>query len=1112
MGDFEKVYKQLNAAQREAVDTIEGPLLVIAGPGTGKTQLLSARVANILQRTDTLPENILCLTFTETGAANMRERLTRFIGQAAYDVQISTYHAFGGDLIQRYPEYFPGVRLQNPIDELGQFQVLKSIVDKMSYHNPLKQTQYHLNDLISTVSEVKRALLTPDDLRAIAGENTVFLGKASVISAAVFNGMKSTASFKLTYPKFESLLPKLQPLVPTTPVNPRFGSIAALAVAELAEAIVAAEETTKTTPLTKWKNAWLIKNADNEYVFDGGLQNERIVALAEVCAKYDKALAKRNLYDFDDMILRSIAALEGSDEFKFTLQERYQYVLLDEYQDTNAAQARLVTLLTDNPVNEGRPNIMAVGDDDQAIYAFQGAQYSNMLDFYRQYRDTTVVNLTDNYRSHQDILTTATNVAIQIDERLHNQFEGMTKQLSPAANIKDVEISRIEYLSDVAQYSAVAESIHALLEKGVNANEIAVLAPRHKYLEPLVGHLNEHTIPVRYDKRENILETSIIQQIIAIARLIEAVASKNTRVSNALWSQVLSFEFWQIPTSVIWDLSWKANDGHTDWSQVVLQHTQTRPIALLMLSLALRTGTETCEAMLDYIMGSEPVKTNETDTPKVQSSLRSYYMSEAMQTERPQLFHETLSHLTVLRGKLREHQLAERSTLHLKDLIGLIDLYEEAGQRMLDTSPYSQAAEAVQLMTVYKSKGLEFDHVFIINAHDDVWGGSSRGASNRITLPANLQPIRKSGTTEDERLRILFVAVTRAKQGLHIASYRQTFAGKQTRPLKYLDEQEQPDGSRRAMVLPEKHQLVTSSDIERPDIESLIISWQHRHLQEMSESNLKSLLANRIDNYQLSPTHLNQFTDVIYGGPQKFFLNTILRFPQAPTINSIYGSCIHETLEWVQGHVNKEGELPAFDEVGKYFSTVLQRANLTKDQVELEIERGLYSLEAYLTKRNDVFKPGNIAEYNFRNEGVFVGDVHMGGKIDLLEIDEKTKTICVVDFKTGSWYAKWKDDARLHKYRQQLFAYKLLVEGSHRFKGYTVTSGRLEFIEPDGQGNIYSLDLNFDDGKAEMERVQLLLAAMWRRVKSLDMPNIDAYSKDLKGIQAFEEDLIDSVT
>jgi DNA helicase II / ATP-dependent DNA helicase PcrA len=178
MEEFQKVYEQLNAAQKQAVDAIDGPVLVVAGPGTGKTQLLSARVAQILRRTDTLPQNILCLTFTESGAANMRDRLTRFIGPGAYDVQIGTYHAFGGDLIRRYPEYFTDTRLERPVDELGKRQILSDIIDNLSYRSPLKQTRHHLGDLMSTISEVKRGLLDTEDLRAIAA------GNLSVIEAA----------------------------------------------------------------------------------------------------------------------------------------------------------------------------------------------------------------------------------------------------------------------------------------------------------------------------------------------------------------------------------------------------------------------------------------------------------------------------------------------------------------------------------------------------------------------------------------------------------------------------------------------------------------------------------------------------------------------------------------------------------------------------------------------------------------------------------------------------------------------------------------------------------------------------------------------------------------
>src|SRR5258708_14721942 len=115
MDKFGKVYAALNSEQREAVDTIDGPLLVIAGPGTGKPQLLSARIANILQETDTPPRNILALTFTESGAQNMRDRLSRLIGQAAYDVTISTYHAFGREIISRFQQYFTETRLEENI-------------------------------------------------------------------------------------------------------------------------------------------------------------------------------------------------------------------------------------------------------------------------------------------------------------------------------------------------------------------------------------------------------------------------------------------------------------------------------------------------------------------------------------------------------------------------------------------------------------------------------------------------------------------------------------------------------------------------------------------------------------------------------------------------------------------------------------------------------------------------------------------------------------------------------------------------------------------------------------------------------------------------------------
>ncbi len=1108
--DFETRLNKLNEDQRDAVDTIDGPVLVIAGPGTGKTELLSMRVANILRQTDTLPENILCLTFTESGAANMRDRLTRFIGQAAHDVNIGTYHAFGGDLIKRFPMYFMESRLQSPVDDLGQHQILEAIIDKMSYSNPLKQTRHHLGDLKSTLSEIKRALLSSDDLRQIATENTTFIQEGNRDVAAIFvNFTTMPRKLEKALPYFENTLTAIEKHVSDS-THEHIVPLANIAHKELRAALEEAQE--KTTPLTTWKNKWLAKDAGNKFILAGELENRRINALADVLDQYQKALESRGLYDFDDMIIRSIQALERHDDLKFTLQEQYQYLLLDEFQDTNAAQLRLVQLLTDNPVHEGRPNVMAVGDDDQAIYAFQGAQYSNMLDFHRAYRDVHVVNLSRNYRSHADILLSARNVAEQIAERLHHKFDDMTKTLVASnPNLPEkATISRNEFLSGIAQYDWIAHQIKRLIDDGVEPREIAVLAPKHRQLEPLVPYLNALDIPVRYEKRENILEAPVVTQLLAMSRLVLAIKSGQNALANSLWPEVLSYDFWNIPTHIIWQLAWKVSDSDDDsynWNKAVLDEDVCREPALLFLSLAGMSEGESLETMLDYLIGTSPVDTHEESLPSIRSPLREHYTGQQAQANNPQLFYETLSHLKILREKLRDYQQTHDRALTLADLITFIDMYHAAEQQMINTSPYNQDANAVQIMTVFKAKGLEYEHVFLPSCTDEVWGGSSRGNSNKLTLPPNLAPIRHAGATDDERLRILFVALTRAKFGLYMTSYTQNYNGKATKRLKYLDEQDQGDDTFRSMILPSESQLVLVDDRSTPPIESLELDWRVRHSDGIAVANLRALLEDRLQKYKLSPTHLNSFTDVMYGGPVSFYYNTILRFPQAPTLASQYGNAMHETMEWIQYRVDESGTVPTLDQTVAEFTERMKAKKLPEQQETLEVERGVVALSAYLSQRSHIFKPGDKAEHNFAREGVVIDDVYMSGKIDRMEIDKEKKEIVVVDYKTGKAFDRWKSDAKLHKYRQQLYCYKLLIESSHTFVGYKVVEGRLEFLEPDETNNIHSLSLAFDD--EELEKNTRLMKLVWQHIHDLSFPDTSDYDESLTGIKRFEQDLLD---
>lgn len=1098
MNQFANQYSQLNAAQREAVDTVYGPVLVIAGPGTGKTQLLSARVAHILEVTDALPQNMLCLTFTESGAKNMRERLVSFIGQAAYDVQIGTYHAFGSTIIGRFPEYFTELRLERPVDELGKRQILMDIIENTDYRSPIKQTRHHLGDLVSTISEVKRGLLSPKDLRSVATDNIGAIEQTKQDIATLLAPFSSRMPSKLAVaePLFRSVLELLRTNArqPAHAVQPLLN----LAVQDLDAALGAALDDASTKPLTAWKNKWLVKDAENNFMLAGLLEARRIEALADVLEQYQVKLAEKGLYDFDDMILRAIDVLAENDELRFTLHEQYQFLLLDEFQDTNAAQLKLVELLTNNPSEEGKPNVLAVGDDDQAIYAFQGAEASNMLDFYNMYKDVRVISLSDNYRSQTEILETAARVAGQIESRLHSQFQGVTKTLrSQNMNVPSSMITRRSYRSAVAERTAVAEQIAGLIASGTPTAHIVVLAPKHKYLEPLVPYLQNRDLAVSYEKRENVLQAPVVRELLTMSRLVLALHANEHRTADSLWPEVLSYDFWDFSTADIWQLSWRASDERKTWSELLLASREFKHAALLLLTLAGKVETESLEYALDVLIGTSDIQTHDRELPSVRSPLRDYYFKQRGEN----VLYETVTQLTVLRSRLREHETGEGRVLSLGDLLGFVAAYETAEQPMLNTSPYSQANDAVQLMTVFKAKGLEFDHVFLVACDDSVWGSRASGVGNKLTLPANLAHIRHAGSTDDERLRLLYVAITRARYGLHLTSHEQTFGGRSTEAVKYFEESSDEQDARRTRILPEAQQLVEKDDSEHPSLEALTMNWQQRHYN--APAPLVELLRERLERYQLSPTHLTHFLDLKYGGPESFLLGTVLRFPSAPSTDASFGTAIHETLQWAQGVLNSTGKLPTAAASCAHAAQYLARETLTPEQLTVQTERAAHTLRSFFAAHGKDFAAGNIAEKSFRDEGVFSGEVHLGGKIDLLEIDKTAKKIVVVDYKTGQLGG---DPSKLYRYTLQLYCYKLLVEGSHTYRGYSVETGRLVFVEPDSDGKIITKQIHFE--QKETKRVQALLLAMWQHVMTLNMPDTSAYGDSLKDIHAFEQKLL----
>ena len=1064
---YPEAYAQLNPQQKQAVDQIDGPVLVIAGPGTGKTQLLTTRIAHILATTDALPSNILCLTFTDAAAVTMRRRLQSMIGQAAYDVTISTYHAFGSDLLQRYPQYFAEVAELVPADALKIDQLLRAVQADLPYKNPFKAS-FYLPDLKTLISDYRRALLTPDDVRAIAKENEIFIKSATNVAQKELAGVIKMTKGAL--PAFESLLEASGSLPD--------GELKNLWQSELADAL--ADGSTK--PVTAWKDKWLAKDGSGQWCAAGQDAARRQQYAADIYELYLKQLQKAGCYDYDDMILRAIRGLSENDELRYTLQERYQYLLLDEFQDTNAAQLRLVELLTDNPVHEGRPNVLAVGDDDQAIYAFQGADYSHMLQFTNMYQDVLLVPLTQNYRSRAEVLSLSQQISGQIETRLHHNFSGISKDLAAAATgLPAATITAAQFTSDVSQYAWVAQQVKQLQQQGTPLKEIAVLAPKHQFLEGLLPFLAQQDLPVQYEKRENILDDPAIEQLLTMAQLTLALAddiAAGTKSADYLWPQVLGLPMWQLPTQLIWETSWQKDDQ--SWAQ----RLKDQPAVQFFMELALLVGREPLETMLDYLAGIIPL-------PSGQKSpfYTHYFGDQPLSAEDRVPFWQLLSNLSVLRQKLRDYRPLATAPLTLSDLLDFAEQHRAADIKIMSSNPYQEADDAVQLMTAFKSKGQEFGAVFLLAVNDEVWGSRARSQQSRISLPPNLQHIRYAGASQDERLRLLYVALTRAKHDLYLCSYDQSFSGRPQSPLKYLS------GLELDTIQP---------DTQPPELETMSLYWHDQHLQNLRQDpKLQDLLKDRLQRYQLSATGLNRFISTA-DGPASFLMRDLLRLPSGSSLAGTYGDVIHASLQWLAG----QPQLPTVAQLLTKADQILALKPLSKQDHDQLQERAHNALSAYLQQRGAEFNPTDVAEHDFRPEGVVVEGAHLSGKIDRLIIDKAAKTITVVDYKTGKPAARWSADLKMQAYRRQLYFYKLLVEGSQTYRGYSVTNAYLDYVEPDENGQLHRLEVTFD--QAELDGLKQLIGAVWQHIQACDFPDIQHYSEDLKGSQKFQADLLDN--
>ena len=1140
----------LNKKQQEAVEYLDGPLLVLAGPGTGKTQLLSKKVEYILQNTDTDPSMILCITYTEAGAENMKERLRNMIGQAADKIDIMTFHAFGQKILGLYSQFAtePQRSFTEPIEEIIQLKIIEELQANLPNPYLLKDKQQQKN-LLSLIAKIKVSKVSPEELRTIVKQNQQDIEILNKELAPILQDLPDKASGKNAYTKLTEtvyipLLKKLGELKTDQPIVGRIYSLFDVFYEKIYSLIE--EQANSEKPSVKNINSFIKKyfSKDNNgiYKFSELASNQRLLELAELYEKYQNYLQEHGYFDFNDMIEMPIKYLEDDIDFRRKIAQNYLYIMVDEYQDTNPSQTRLLELIADE---QESPSVMAVGDDDQSIFEFQGAKASSLI-YFKNHFNAKVIVLTENYRSTSEILHFSRKIADQLDESfiknetmqrsLHaeNQVtEDLKKELTSVRNLDILKntpedflfeqisysatgnkntdsnqssqlnksitqktfIERHQFINQDAEYNWIAERVHQLIQAGTDPSDIGILFPKHKYTTALIPYLRKYPeINLAYERTENILENEQIYELLTLCNFIYQLSEGEN--PSFMLPEILSFDFWDIPSEDM-ILAVQSIHRHKRQALEILQTYLDNPyfadLAAFFAELAKLSLTLPLEFLLDMISGFSPVEITVNQQIKTFTSPFLTFYSKDSYSKNTFDFYNRLR-------LLRNHLLSrtKKDKLRLADLIQLVDDYKKTETSITEQTFYRDSDKAVNLMTAHKSKGLEFKHVFLINLTASAWDGS--GGPNTLTLPLNLEAVSDARNTPDGKKRLLFVAITRAAKTLTITNPKYADdSEKENKPLSFLDEKFiQTDGESyiSSPFIPAsrviEHNEILSDDEKASAIRRI---WLNK-LLDPSEK-IESLLKERVKDFRLSASHISSFIRLTYGGPLNFYLNSIIKAPSEPTSLSIaYGNLIHKVFEEItKNQLTKE-------EAILLYMTEAKKQDLLEEDIKTLIERGEDELPLAIDEYQSILQnPGAKAEVDFSSEHLFFEGIPITGKIDHLNIDEQNKLIDIYDFKTStiSDRDKWHSKESLYIYHFQLLFYRLLLKQSKFYHDYTVRSMNLLFTTPNRRetldhpnGKFHKLTLTEEDIAKDDLDFEDLIKAIYHQITTLDFLRSDS--------------------
>ncbi len=883
--------KKLNKQQLQAIKHGKGPLLIIAGAGTGKTTVITERIKYLITKKLAKPEEILALTFTEKSANEMEERIDVALPLGYGDMWISTFHSFCDRILR---ESAIEIGLSSGYKLMTQAQTIdlikKNLFDfNLEYFRPLGNPNKFIEGLLQHFSRLQDECVSTDD-----------------------------------YLKYA-----------------------------------------------------------RKYVNEEKLEVVKTDELANAYKFYCDLKIKNNVLDFGDLITYTIKLFKDRPNILKKYQEKFKYILVDEFQDTNFAQNILVDLLS-----KKYRNITIVGDDNQSIYRFRGAAISNIIQFKKTYPDAKVVTLNENYRSTQSILDGAYKLIKHNDPDTLEVKLGISKKLISLKNNKkntsDINFIYTNNSQDEAE--EVARTISSLSSK-YDYKDIAILVRANNHADAFIREFERQGIPHQFLGPTKLFEKDEIVDLISYLKVLYS-----TEDSTSLY-RLLSSDILDIPSLELIKIASTAKRKSLTILEVIAENTNPKIAGLLKLidkHLALLRKETAGQILYEYIneVGIYKKILENSEDLKAKSISRFFEKIKAYEEE-------------------NTHSYADKNA-GVTAVVDYIDLLMEVGESPSITDDDWQENKAVNILTVHSSKGLEFPVVFLVNLVNERF--PSRERHEQIPTPEELikEVLPKGDFHLQEERRLFYVGMTRAKEKLYLTSA--DFYG---------------DGKRAKKISPfvseALGEIISNKKIsqELKKVEYKVKSLSDSKNIEKQKIKIDYLSVSQIETFKTCPMH--------------YKLKYIYKIPTEASAPISFGISIHNTLKdffekkgkildlyksnWIEeGYINKKHKLE-FQKKGEQY--LLGFLKNEKDKQSLPLRGKTIALEQkFNVKINNTLKiGGTIDRIDDLGQGRYeIIDYKTGANIPMQKVVDNDMQLSFYALAVSTLYKLKPEDIKLSLY------------------------------------------------------------------------------------------------